>query len=305
MSTENNIAHIQNSKGLDFVFPSNDEHKKMTLVFTCLSCLICLMMIAIASGIRASDYWGHAFDRSYVLELRPVQEMSQKEQLDTAMIILSNDPNISDINVIEGEKLQNIMEPWLGDNIALDKFPLSRLIEIQLTGDEIKKTLTGIKKGLADVPGASVEAYHEAKAEYKTAGHAIHLISTISAVILLIIAATITTVSIEMGVLDNRKIVNILHLIGAENKMISKLFLKKILSHAIKGTFIGMIVSIAVIAFIAIIGAVDGLQSTFVFSHFIPGIEIIFLLFCVPLTIMIVGYVAGKRTLGIVLKNFG
>ena len=102
MSSYSNSAHSYHKKGLDFIFPKSPNHGKMILMFACLSCLICLMMIAISAGLRVSDHWRHAFDTSYVLELRPVNELPVDEQIETAMIILKDNPHVTHIDLIDG-----------------------------------------------------------------------------------------------------------------------------------------------------------------------------------------------------------
>ena len=290
--------------GLDHIFPESSERKKMTLVFACLSCLICLMMIAVSAGLRAGDHWGSAFQRNYVLELRAIPEVTATEQIETAQTILRNDNNIQSFRVVGDTELQELMAPWLGDGLAISDLPLSQLIEIEMKDGNIKENLASLKAELIQIPGAAIEAYHEAKAEYKAAGHAVRLISFMSAIILVVVAAAVTAVSVESGVLDNKKIVGIMHLIGTENKMISELFIKKILTHAIKGALLGMVIAMAIVALISLIGALDGLGATFIFAQFIPGAEVLAFLVCVPLTILVVGYVAGKKTMDNLLTNF-
>ncbi|MEM6603484.1 MAG: FtsX-like permease family protein [Pseudomonadota bacterium] len=289
---------------LDHIFPESSERKKMTLVFACLSCLICLMMMTIASGLQAGTHWGKAFERNYVLELRSIPEISAADQLDAAMLVLQNDKNIARVNIVMGEELQDLMSPWLGDGLNIESLPISQLIEIEMKPGEVKKNLAALKSDLIRIPGTAIEAYHEAKAEYKAAGTTIRFISSISAIILIIIVATVTMASVESGVLDNKKIVSIMRLIGTENKLISRLFVRKILIHAIKGALIGMIGATALVALVSLVCVLDGLASTFIFSQFIPGIEAAFLVLCVPVTIVLVGVFSGKRTMNNMLKSF-
>lgn len=304
MLKQENYSISQSKKiGLDHIFPESAERKKMTLVFACLSCLICLMMIAVSAGLRAGDHWGSAFERNYVLELRAIPEVTAEEQIETAETILRNDNNIQSFRVVEGQELQELMTPWLGDGLALSDLPLSQLIEVEMKDGDIKENLSSLKAELIQIPGASIEAYHEAKAEYKAAGHAVRLISSMSAIILVIVAAAVTAVSVESGVLDNKKIVSIMHLIGTENKMISQLFIKKILTHAVKGALLGMVVALAVVALISLVGAMDGLETTFIFSQFVPGFEVVAFLICVPVTILVVGYLSGRKTMDTLLTN--
>jgi len=95
-----------------------------------------------------------------------------------------------------------------------------------------------------------------------------------------------------------------MRLIGTDNKLITRLFVRCILERALKGAFAGMVLACAVLAVISLFGAIEGLGVTFVFSSFVPGIEIIFMLATVPLTVVAVGYFSGIKTMKNLIKNF-
>jgi cell division protein FtsX len=95
-----------------------------------------------------------------------------------------------------------------------------------------------------------------------------------------------------------------MRLIGTDNKLITNLFIQSILMRALKGTFAGMIIACAVLAFISLLGAIEGLGVTFVFSSFIPGFDVVFMLLIIPLIMIVVGYLSGKRTMNNLIKGF-
>lgn len=298
------LSQGQNNAHLNHIFPESTERKRMSLVFAGLSCLICLCLLAISAGISASEYWGRAFEKTYVLELRPVSEITKEDQFDTAKTILENSRFVDSYRLIETEEMKQLMSPWLGDELILKELPLSQLIKIVIDSDDIQQTLKNLKKDLSEIPGASIEGYHEAKSEYKSAAHAIKLISFSAAILLLLVTAAVTAVSVESGVLDNKKIINIMRLIGTDNKLITQLFIRCIIERALKGALAGMILACAVLALISLLGAIEGLGATFVFSNFVPGFEIIIMLATVPLTVVGVGYFSGIRTMNNLIKGF-
>lgn len=304
MSLFKKISQTQSTNQLNYIFPESPERKRMSLVFAGLSCLICLCLLAISAGMNASEHWSSAFEKTYVLELRPVAEITREDQFDTAQTILSNSKLVKNFTLVTPEEMKQLMAPWLGDELILNELPLSQLIKIVINSDNIRQALSDLKTDLSEIPGASIEGYHEAKSEYKAAAHAIKLISMSAALLLLLVTASVTAVSVESGVLDNKKIINIMRLVGTDNKLITRLFIRCILERALKGAFAGMVLACAVLALISLLGAIEGLGVTFVFSSFIPGFDIILMLAAVPLTVVAVGYFSGKRTMKNLIKNF-
>jgi cell division transport system permease protein len=289
---------------LHHIFPESAERKRMSFVFAGLACLISLSLLAISAGITASKHWGSAFEETYVLELRPVAEKSRELQLETAENILSRATYVDSYQVITQQEMTKLMAPWLGDELIINELPLSQLIKIVIGSHDIQTALETLKADITQIPGASIEGYHRAKTEYKSAAHAIKLISLSTACLLLLITAAVTAISVESGVLDNKKIINIIRLIGTDNKLITHLFIQSILVRALKGAFAGMIIACAVLAFISLLGAVEGLGVPSLFSSFVPGFDVLIMLLIVPLTMITVGYYAGKKTMNNLIKSF-
>jgi|GEM_PF-6992161 len=304
MSFFSNFFKNKDQNNLNHIFPESNERKRMSLVFAGLSCLICLSLLAISAGISASKHWSSAFEETYVLELRPVAEQSREEQVSTAKDILSQANYIDYYEFISADEMTELMAPWLGDELIINELPLSQLVKIVIDSDDVSGALAVLKTDISQIPGASIEGYHQAKSEYKSAAHAIKLISFSAAALLLLITAAVTAISIESGVLDNKKIINIMRLIGTDNKLIINLFIQSILARALTGALAGMVMACAVLALISLLGAIEGLGVTFVFSSFVPGFDIIFMLLTVPLTMIAVGYFSGKRIMNNLIKSF-
>lgn len=293
-----------NTHQLNCIFPESAERKRMSLIFAGLSCLICLCLLAISAGINASKHWSSAFEKTYVMELRPVAEMPQENQITAAKNILARADYIDEFTIISDQEMQKLMAPWLGDELLLSELPLSKLIKVTLDSGNIKKSLKTLTAQISKIPGASIEGYHAAKSEYKSAAHAIKLISFSATILLILVTAAVTAVSIESGVLDNKKIINIMRLIGTDNHLITNLFIRCTLERAIKGALAGMVIACAVLALISLLGAIEGLGMTFIFSSFVPNLGTILLLTLVPITVVAAGYISGRHTMNKLIKTF-
>lgn len=293
-----------NTNQLNYIFPESTERKRMSFVFAGLSCLICLCFLAISAGMSAGEHWSDAFEKTYVMELRPVAEMPRDQQISQANRLLSDLDYVADYTLVSDQEMAKLMSPWLGDELLLTELPLSQLIKITLSSDNIRKSLDELTIKISKIPGASIEGYHAAKMEYKSAAHAIKLVSLSATILLIFVTAIVTAVSIESGVLDNKKIINIMRLIGTDNHLIINLFVRCTLERAVKGALAGMVMACAVLALISLLGAIKGLGVTFIFSSFVPSINTLFLLMLVPLTVVAAGYFAGKHTMNKLIKNF-
>ena len=304
-----NVTTTQTPNGadgftLDKVFPESKERKKMTTLLACLTCLICLVMLAVGVGFRVGDHWGEAFERNYVLELRPVPELPAEEQIETAMIILRNIPQVARAAPLSKEKMKELMAPWLGNTLNPDDLPLSRLVQVEIDAENVRKVLDRINHEISEIPGASIEGYHEAKAEYKVAGHSVRLISFAGACLLLAVVSAVTAIAAESGVLDNKQVIHTLRLIGSENRLISRIFTRALLRHSVKGALAGMMFALLIICIVSLIGAIEGLGAMFILAQFVPSPEILLLLPVGPLTVVAVTLITAKVTMRKALQDF-
>ena len=177
-----------------------------------------------------------------------ITEFSQK-----VVTALEKNTDVRSITVLDEGDIQELVSPWLGEDMVLDEIPLPGLISLELkeTTPEIIKTL---EKDMAYINDNIRIDTHESwlNSLLRVTG----TLQLSASMITLIIAFT-TVVAVAGGVQSRMAIhkedVELLHLMGASDEYITKQFQRHALVMAVRGAAFGTGASLLVLLVIALL----------------------------------------------------
>jgi cell division transport system permease protein len=178
-------------------------------------------------------------------------------------------PGVSTVRPVPEEEIQRLLEPWLGAGVAGSDLPVPALIDVDLT-PEGRRGLDRLRAAVAAVaPSARVDDNAQWLAPLAQLIGALKWLAAI--LVLLMVGATAATVVLAArAALDtHRNTIEILHLMGATDVQVARLFQRRIALDAAFGGLIGFIVAGAVL--IAIGRRVSALGSELLGSAAIPA----------------------------------
>ncbi|HET9427593.1 MAG TPA: FtsX-like permease family protein [Allosphingosinicella sp.] len=158
-------------------------------------------------------------------------------------------PGVSAVRLVPQEEIQDMLEPWLGPVGVEADLPVPALIDVDLDPSG--------QLDLAELRAAAMAAAPSARAD-QNAQWLAPLVSLIAAlkwlaaglVLLMVGATTATVVLAARAALDtHRQTIEILHLMGATDVQIARLFQRRIALDALFGGLIGFILA-AIVLFV-------------------------------------------------------
>lgn len=164
---------------------------------------------------------------------------------------LQQNPLVRAVRPVEDSEILNLMKQWLGDDATTLDLPMPALIDVDVTGEASDSTLRSIGESIKTAsPSARIEPHST------WLGPVSNLVSTFAWLALfLVIMLTIAVGAVVM--LTARSALNIhhgtielLHLIGANDAQISKLFQRRLALDAGFGGIIGFAIALIVIILI-------------------------------------------------------
>lgn len=157
---------------------------------------------------------------------------SQKRLERTLEIVLAT-PGVGQAVVMPFEDKAALLEPWLGPVSGLKDLPVPEIIDVTLA-DDSAVDYTALAARLANETGAVVERPGAWLDRLARAAQAVQLAAIMIAA--LTAAATVATVafSVKVGLAVHRETVDILHLMGANDRYIARQF-------QIQGGWLGLI----------------------------------------------------------------
>jgi cell division transport system permease protein len=198
----------------------------MMLYLAVLAGVALLLLGDMASG------WDSSLAGVLTLE---VPSETSKARMDTALALLRQTPGIASVRVLEPGEVARLLQPWLGDAVPAEALPLPQLIDLHVNPDaaidfaDLQHRLNSI------VPDSRLDDHRAWLVQWRGLVHRVEtvIIAGIALIIGLIVLSVVFAASAGLAVYHH--IVELLHLLGADDGYIAHQFQ----SHALRLALIG------------------------------------------------------------------
>ena len=183
-----------------------------------------------------------------IIEANPVRREAESQ---AAMQVLQGLPGVKSAKRVEHEEMQRLLEPWLGEGAAGGDIPVPDLIDVALSGSERFDMRALGTKLKAEAPSARVDDHAQSLAPL---GKLIASLRWLAGLLVLLMtgATAATVVLAARAALDtHRATIEVLHLIGATDAQVARLFQRRIALDALFGGGLGLLAALLVLWLIA------------------------------------------------------
>jgi len=269
-----------------------------------------LAMLALASSFALSamtSRWSSGLENNVTAEIpaaaadgRILSADEIKTLTARANSALTGNASVVSTHVMTGQEIAELVKPWLGGGLPLDKVPLPGLIAVKLhdTTPKTVKTLESLLKTVA--PQARIDTHEEWLTDLLRFTGALQF-----AAVLLTLVIGLTTVTAVAGAVRSRMAVHhaeveLLHLMGAHDSYISRQFQRHSLILAFKGAICGVLAgALSLMA----IGWISGEMGVNLLPDFRLGGGQIAALAVLPALVAIIATVTARQTVLKVLEQ--
>ena len=264
-----------------------------------LSFLACCSLLFLLNTHRQYLDWQKILNQTFFVELMP--ESKKEDDLATlnkTLQFLQNTKGVLAVRVIPEEEANALLKPWLGDDEeSLKRYKLPVLIDVttNLSVDDLKKLEYSLKQQLPFVKVSANDAWTKQMSHYS--GSLEFLSLFIFGLIFLGLVIIVLTAS-KMSVVLQRHYVDLLKLMGAPYRFISRQFEKFFTFKVVIGSSIGMLLATSFFHFFLLLQ--DG-QIT-IMRHFLMY-EDVFYLLAIPIFLLLLSYVVSRITTMHLLKS--
>ena len=202
------------------------ESRDAALIFVvaALCFLACLTALGVIAADRAARGWTGQLTGEATVIVRPRGGETPDAAAARATEALAGEPGVAEARALEPAKAYDLIRPWLGDVRDLEDLPVPRLVAITLdsrhpaTAQQLDRTLKG--QGI----DAVVDDHSIWIKDIRRAGG---IVRALGLGIFLLIAATagaVVAFATRAGLAARRDVVEVLHLSGARDGYIARLF---------------------------------------------------------------------------------
>ena len=194
---------------------------------------------------------------------------SRRAQAAAAVSAIEDLPGVVAVRPVPDSEVERLLRPWLGTGGLESDIPVPALIDVDLT-PEAHRNLHGLRQAIAAAaPAARVDDNGQWLAPLASLIGALKWLA--AGLVLLMVGATAATVVLAArAALDtHRGTIEILHLMGATDIQVARLFQRRIALDALFGGLVGFI--LAALILIGIGERVEALGSELLGSAQVPG----------------------------------
>lgn len=218
-----------------------------------------VIMLAIFMAINAmANNWEKDIAGSITVQVTPIEndnkhidDVKTKEQLNKVLQFMERISGVESVQVLDDQVVEKLMSPWIGNKVDLSTLPIPRLLDVKLKPNA-ELNYDEITRGLRLLTtNASIDNHRlwlNRLIKFATSLKTVAL-----AILLMVVAICAFSVyySARTSLNINMNSIEILHIIGAKDDYIAKLYAK---NYAKIGFFAGVIGLMAAVPCIILVG---------------------------------------------------
>lgn len=221
-------------KPLKFLPPGGDARGLVPWVIAVMVYLCGLAMVLGLSLNGALSGWSADLERKVTVEVSLADPDEQRRIAQNAAAVLRATPGIARAEILPQEAVLSLLEPWLGANILADDLPIPTLIDVTLTGQSLD--LRAVRARLsANAPGAVLNDHGQWLAPVLDLSLLLQTLALAVAGMVLLATVAVVIFGTRAGLASHRASVEIMHLMGAEDRVIAGEFQIRYLRHGLLG----------------------------------------------------------------------
>ena len=224
----------------------------------------CVAVICALAADRAAGGWTDQLKDSATVLIRPVGDESADTAAGRAAEVLGGVKGVAEAHVLEKEKAQKLVEPWLGPAAQAPDLPLPRIVTVQFepharpgaphpNAAQLSVALKG-----AGIDGV-VDDHSRWIGDIVRAGALARGAAIAAAILIVLSASAVIAFATRAGLAARHEIVEVLHLAGAEDRTIIRLFQDRLAELAALAGLLGGASAALVAALARLMGGADGL----------------------------------------------
>jgi cell division transport system permease protein len=276
---------------------SGPERLAFGIATIVLSFLVVVALALALAGDRLARNWGETLSETATLQL--VAEGGKVEaEARAALDILRRTTGVRSMRIIEIEEQRALLEPWLGSDVEIGALPLPLMIEV--TTDPALLEVQALRERLSAVaPHAQFEDHGELQAALTRSASSLGFFGIIALCGLAITLFSIFHLWARSAVLANGGSIRTLRLVGARDRDIGRIFVRRSSTSALVNAAWGTLAGLVLLAFLP-----TSSEPGFFLVAIGPSGRTWLYHFLVPIGVAVIAWLATALTLRRMLRRW-
>lgn len=263
--------------------------------------MVFLSVLVLASALvlgNAIERWRLSHSVQITVEVPP--SAASGGAVESVIEVLAATPGVTEARRLSGDKVSELLSPWIGNDLDITELPLPVLIDVRL--DRPGAVDAEALQALLDqeIPGIRVDDGRRWLQPIRATARTLQLVAGI--VLLLIAGGAIATIIFmtRTGLAVHHDTIAILHLVGAKDAYVARQFQAQALRLALYGGVPGLVVAGLCIA---LVGRLAGQLEAPLLPQLSLGLHGWIALAAVPLIAAVIAVITARATVMATLQR--
>jgi cell division transport system permease protein len=224
------------------------------MVYLAALALVCAMVMN-----KMVERWDTGLSGSITVQIPPKQGTpgdpaeagaAADASLDAVIEILLATPGVISAEVLEPDEIVRLLEPWLGAGASYGDLPLPELIAVGIDPSAVPD-LEKLSQRLARAaPGTILDDHQRWLGQLLDLARSIELVAVLVVVLVGASAVTMVVFATRMGLAIHGRVIELLHLIGAQDSYVAREFEMHSLKLALRGGVFGLALAVLTVVLV-------------------------------------------------------
>ncbi len=216
-----------------------------------IAIMIFLTVLAAAAGLsltRAAGSIGHAIAGRVTIQILDANVERRSQQVRAIAQRLGATPQVTRVQPVDDAEIAATMEEWLGKDAEALGLPMPALIDVDMAGDASPAALDRLRAAVLPVaPHARIEPHASWLGPVSGIIRSFAWIAAALVLLLGFAASAIVMLTARSALNIHHATIEVLHLIGATDTQIARLFQRRIALDALFGSVAGFAAAVAIL----------------------------------------------------------
>lgn len=233
-------------KSTELQLEKDASSRYLPVVISSMVFLAALAIAGLFSIHSAVQNWTNAVSGNLTVEIAYEEGVNLDSKVENTAEFLRTFPDIKNVHPLDLEAAANLLEPYLGRADIIKNLPLPRLIEVTIA-ENSSLDLLAIAKKLSDtIPGARLNTHRPWLDKMIVLARSVQLVAATIMLIVSIATVIIVIFAARTGMVMHQDVIEVLHLIGAQDSYIAQQFQSYFARLSFLGALPGLLIAIIV-----------------------------------------------------------
>jgi cell division transport system permease protein len=213
--------------------------RSLVMVIAIMTFLACLAAGAAHLVSRAVQDWTSSIASEMTIEVRPTPGRDIETDVAAAAEAARRTKGVAAVKVFTRAESEALLQPWIGTGLDVTDLPIPRMITVAQEPNASPDTADLARRLAAIGPSASLDDHRAFISRLSAMANALIVVAI--GIVALVLAASALAVGFatRSAVALNHEVVEVLHLVGADDNFVAREFQRRFLALGVEGGLLG------------------------------------------------------------------